>query len=230
MKMPVEKMPFSFISWLAVRLKSPARLLAHRGQRVVVVRLVARQQPGEAVPCEPRHRLGVVGDEVGAPLGHPVLLHAAPFDLVAQHLEALLVDEEVVVEDEDERLFARFHLVDDAGRRQVADLALVELPDRAEVAVERAAPRREDRRHRPHGDVKKYRPVYLRTRLRSGAGRASRSPVWERLHSTARTPSARRHRVPAPHREGTSFARWASTALHELGNVSSPSPWTITST
>ena len=56
-------------------------------------------------------------------------------------------DIEVVVDEEDRLFFAGLHLVADRLGAHEARLAIVELPNRAEVAIETAASAREDGCH-----------------------------------------------------------------------------------
>src|SRR5205085_8771821 len=71
------------------------------------------------------------------------------------HLAAALdVHPENVVGDEDVRRFDLLQLRDDAVRRFLAERRLVKFPDRAEVAAERAAARRFEKRKRtPEIDI-----------------------------------------------------------------------------
>jgi hypothetical protein len=71
-----------------------------------------------------------------------------PLDFAAELFQPAAIGEEVVVQEEDEFLRDRLHSVDHYARAQEPRLALVELPDGAEVAIEAAPARRHDGCHR----------------------------------------------------------------------------------
>jgi len=77
-----------------------------------------------------------------------LILHLALLQHGGQALEAVYAGHEVVVEEKDEGLVAGGHAVGDHVGAEEAGSAVVELPDRAEVAVEGAAPGGEQARHR----------------------------------------------------------------------------------
>ena len=154
-------------------------------------------------------------------------------EFLTQPLEALLVGEEVVVQEEDEVLLAGFHLVGDVLGREEPRLAIVELPDRAEVAVEAAAAGGEDARQWLGGE-EEVLPLVLLDKLAVGgrevidlgplglAALGPRSvgqvdPSALRVASTWVLGSASTASAP----DHVSTRSW---------KVSSPSPWTTTST
>ena len=175
----------------------------------------------QAAVAQAAHQVRVLGDEVGAPLGEEVLLDLPPLDLLAQLLDAACV----LVRKLSSRRKTNFSSI--VSRRSQIDLRahearapLVELPDRAEVAVEAAAARAEHRRHRARDEEEVLAAVALRDEVAGGRGEACRGRgsggAWRSCASRRVASRKRRPWMSCSSRRLPPASRWVDELLERV--------------